>query len=61
VLIFRESAELARAFPAASDVRQRDSFNVATWQAGDLRFVVIGDADPGAIGKLVQMMKQANP
>jgi len=61
VLIFRESAELARAFPAASEVRQRDSFNVATWQAGDLRFVVIGDADAGAIGKLVQMMKQANP
>jgi anti-sigma factor RsiW len=61
VLIFRESAELARVFPRASDVRQRDSFNVATWQAGDLRFVVIGDAEPGAIGKLVQMMQQANP
>jgi anti-sigma factor RsiW len=61
VLIFRETAEMARVFPAVGTVRQRDSFNVATWQTSELRFVVIGDADAAGIEKLAGMMKQANP
>lgn len=61
VLIIRESSQFARAFPSSSAVRERASFNVATWRSGGLRFIVIGDADPAEMSRLVQRLQQANP
>jgi anti-sigma factor RsiW len=61
VLIFRESPETARVLAAESGVHARASFNVATWEAGGLRYVVIGDADGGEIGRLAGIFRQANP
>lgn len=61
VLIFRDATGMGHALPEQSGVRSRASFNVATWRAGGLRFVVIGDADAGEMGKLAQLFRQANP
>ena len=60
VLIFQETPELARAFAGPSSVEHRNSFSIETWTSQDLRFVVIGDAEPTAINKLAQLLKQAN-
>jgi hypothetical protein len=60
VLIFQETPELARAFAGPTSVEHRNSFSIDTWSSQDLRFVVIGDADPAAITKLAEMLKQAN-
>lgn len=61
ILVFRESADLGRALPSESGVHGQASFSVDTWQASGLRFVVIGDADTAAIGKLASLFRQANP
>lgn len=60
VLIFQETPELARAFAGPTSVEHRNSFSIDTWTSQDLRFVIIGDADPAAIAKLAQLLKQAN-
>jgi anti-sigma factor RsiW len=60
VLIFQETPELARAFAGPSSVEHRNSFSIDTWSSQDLRFVVIGDADPASITKLAQFFRQAN-
>ena len=60
VLIFQETPDLARAFAGPSGVEHRNSFSIDTWSSQDLRFVVIGDADPAAITKLAQLLRQAN-
>ena len=60
VLIFQETPELARAFAGPTSVEHRNSFSIDTWTSQDLRFVVIGDADPAAITKLVQLLRAAN-
>ena len=60
VLIFQETPDLARAFAGPSGVEHRNSFSIDTWSTQDLRFVVIGDADPAAITKLAQLLRQSN-
>lgn len=60
VLIFRETPETG-VLQVESGVHARAAFNVATWQAGGLRYVVIGDADAGEIGRLAGIFRQANP
>jgi anti-sigma factor RsiW len=60
VLIVQESPELARAFPLAGSIRDRNSFGVETWRSRELRFFVIGDTDPAEIGQLANRLKQAN-
>ena len=60
VLIFQETPELARAFAGPSSVEHRNSFNIDTWTSQDLRFVIVGDAEPPALTKLAQLLKQAN-
>ena len=60
VLIFQDSPEMDRAFVLPAGVRHRNAFNVETWESQGLRFFVIGDAEPAAIGKLSQLLKTAN-
>ena len=60
VLILRESAELARAFPLAGVVQNRTSFTVDTWHSQDLRFFVVGDTEPPEIDLLAHALRQAN-
>ena len=60
VLIFQETPELARAFAGPSSVEHRNSFNIDTWTSQDLRFIIVGDAEPAALTKLAQLLKQAN-
>ena len=61
VLIFRDVPSLARALPSSQNVASRASFNLSTWTSGGLRFFVVSDADPQELGKLTQMLRQANP
>jgi anti-sigma factor RsiW len=61
VLIFEESPQMDTGFPVQAGVHPRNAFNVETWHSSALRFVVIGDADPAAIGRLDRMLQQANP
>lgn len=61
VLVFRETPELDRVLSSARGVHARAAFNVETWPAGGLRYVVIGDADAGEIGRLAGIFRQANP
>jgi anti-sigma factor RsiW len=44
-----------------SDTRSRRlTFNVETWSEGDLRYFIIGDADPNDIHKLSELLKAAS-
>lgn len=61
ILIFRDVPSLGRALPSSQEVRNRASFNMSTWTSGGLRFFVVSDADPQELGKLTQMLRQANP
>jgi anti-sigma factor RsiW len=61
VLIFRDEPGIARALPSSQAVSSRASFNMSTWASGGLRFFVVSDADPQALAKLAQMLRQANP
>lgn len=60
VLIFRDTSDVG-VLSREEEVRGRAGFNVVTWGAGGLRFVVIGDADAGEIGRLAGIFRQANP
>jgi anti-sigma factor RsiW len=60
VLIFQKTAEIAHALPTGSGIEKRNSFSVETFDAQELRFVVIGDADANEIRKLALMIKVAN-
>jgi anti-sigma factor RsiW len=60
VLIFQNSPALARPFFVDDKVRNRNSFNVETWQSQNLRFFVIRDTDASEIDKLSASLKQAN-
>lgn len=60
VLIFQETPELARAFAGPTSVEHRNSFSIDTWTSQELRFVIIGDADPAAITNLAQLLREAN-
>jgi anti-sigma factor RsiW len=64
VLIFQDSIFQASSTlsPLLVDSKtlNRNSFNIETWRSHDLRFFIIGDADPTGIEKLVQYLKQAN-
>ena len=60
VLILQDTSQLDRSTPRSSDVQQF-SFNVSTWTSHELRFFVVGDAEPAAIGKLADLMREANP
>ena len=60
VLIFQDSPEMDRAFALSAGAKNRDAFSVETWSSQGLRFVVIGDSEPGAIDKLAQLLKTAN-
>ena len=59
VLIFQNSSTLSPLL-VDSNILTRNSFNVETWRSHDLRFFIIGDADPAGIEKLVQYLKQEN-
>ena len=59
VFIFQNSPTLSPLL-VDSKTLNRNSFNIETWQSHDLRFFIIGDADPAGIEKLVQLLKQAN-
>jgi len=61
VLIFREVPDSGRELPRHSGTEARAGFNVATWRADGLRFIVIGDADAGEITALAQRFRAANP
>jgi len=61
VLIVRESSELAQVLPDDGGVHAQASFHVDTWQAGGLRYIVVGDADAAEIGNLARLFRQANP
>ncbi|MBV8630091.1 MAG: anti-sigma factor [Silvibacterium sp.] len=60
VLILQDTTELDRAFAMPATVSHRSNFSVDTWQSQGLRFFVIGDADPSAIGRLSQAFQSAN-
>jgi anti-sigma factor RsiW len=60
VLIFQDSPTLSPALLIDSKALNRNSFNVETWRSNNLRFFIIGDADPAGIEKLVQSLKHAN-
>jgi anti-sigma factor RsiW len=60
VLIFQESLDMQKQFPHTDTVDERTSFGVETWHSKTLRFLVVSDADPAAIEKLAQLMRQAN-
>ena len=61
VLIFQESPEMKHAFTHSQSMEARSGFEMETWTSGGLRFAVVGDTEPAAIGKLSGMMRQANP
>lgn len=61
VLIFRDVPGVARALPTSQAVSSRAAFNMSTWASGGLRFFVVSDADPLALARLAQMLRQANP
>jgi anti-sigma factor RsiW len=46
---------------AVSDGGLHNSFHTAMWQAGELRFRLIGDADDAVIQRLAGLFRQANP
>lgn len=60
VLIISATADSARLFAAAEGVKNRDSFNVESWQSHDLRMIVIGDAEQPEIDRLAHLLMQAN-
>jgi anti-sigma factor RsiW len=59
VLIFQNSSTLSPLL-VDSKTLNRNSFSIETWRSHDLRFFIIGDAEPAAIEKLAQSLKQAN-
>jgi anti-sigma factor RsiW len=60
VLIFQESSEAARMLPMGDSAGRHNSFNVETWSAPGLRFLVISDAELREVQKLAQIIKAVN-
>jgi anti-sigma factor RsiW len=60
VLILQDSAQLARSLPRSNAVQQL-AFNISTWPSHQLRFFVVGDAEPAEVEKLAELMERANP
>lgn len=60
VLIFKESSALAAERTGDGQVERHSNFNMAAWSEQGLRFIVIGDAEPGALSKLAGLMNAAN-
>jgi anti-sigma factor RsiW len=60
VLIFQQGAANSRIVPVGEIHGRHNFFNVEAWSAQGLQFAVIGDADPGEIRKLAQLMKAVN-
>lgn len=59
VLIF-QNAGWGGSLAMAGGVATRNSFHVATWQSGGLRFFVIGDVEPAEVEKLAELFKKVN-
>jgi|SRR5579862_9342336 len=60
VLIFQESAGMEREFPPSAGVDRRTSFGLETWRSGELRFVLVSDADPYGLENVARLLKEAN-
>ncbi len=60
VLIFQESAEMEDAFHRSTAIDRRTSFGLETWRSGELRFVLVSDADPSGIENVARLLKEAN-
>jgi anti-sigma factor RsiW len=60
VLIFQESAEMEHAFHRSTAIGRRTSFGLETWRSGELRFVLVSDADPSGIENVARLLKDAN-
>lgn len=59
-LIFQESSVLAKQMSGDESVERHDGFNAAAWNEQNLRFMVIGDADPRELHSLAEKIKAAN-
>jgi anti-sigma factor RsiW len=57
VFIFRDGPQVA--LPISSFGDQTSSFRIRTWTQGGLRYVVIGDASPGTIQQLIDLLHSA--
>jgi len=57
VFIFQN--RLDRPLTSGDSRSRRMTFNVETWSEDDLRYFIIGDADPGDIHKLSELLKTA--
>ncbi len=60
VLIFQESAEMELDFHRSTAIDRRTSFGLETWRSGELRFVLVSDADPSGIENVARLLKEAN-
>ena len=60
VLIFQESAEMEHDFHRSTAIDRRTSFGLETWRSGELRFVLVSDADPSGIENAARLLKEAN-
>lgn len=60
VLIFQESSGMAHKLPSNTSPKRHSAFNVETWEAQGLRFVVIGDVDAAELHRLAQALKTVN-
>jgi len=56
--VLRDTAQLALPTPAMSD--RSSSFNLRSWTQNGLRYVVIGDVNPGAIQQLSELLQHAH-
>ena len=60
VLIFQESAEMEHDFDRSTAIDRRTSFGLETWRSGELRFILVSDADPSGIENIARLLKEAN-
>jgi anti-sigma factor RsiW len=60
VLIFQRTVDLGPAFSPAAILDRGTSFGIETWKSGQLRFVLVSDADPTGIDNLARLLKQVN-
>ena len=60
VFIVSATPDSSRLFASSGGVKNRESFNVESWQSHDLRMIVIGDAEQTEIDRLAHLLMQAN-
>jgi anti-sigma factor RsiW len=60
VLIAQESLDWTHTLPRSTGVDRSNTFNLETWRGANLRFFVVGDADPREIGRLADAFRSAN-